>query len=69
MFFKISENFHNIFGISKLNCLVSALNDSPDDCTIKNFHMAWGMTMQTKNFHGIPQSLQEHAKRAPRTGP
>jgi len=69
MFFKISENFHNIFSISTLVHLVSGLNNSPDDCTMKHFHMAWGMTMQTKNFHGIPQSLQEHAKRVPKTGP
>jgi len=69
MFFKISENFHNTFSISTLNCLVSVLNNSPDDCTMKHFHMAWGMTMQTNNFHGIPQSLQEHAKIVPKAGP
>jgi len=68
-FFKISENFHNIFSISTLNCLVSVLNNSPDDCTMKHFQVAWGMAMQTKNFHGIPQSLQEHAKIVPKTVP
>jgi len=50
-----------------LNCLVSALNNSPDDCKMKHFHTAWGMAMQTKNFHGITQPVQEHAKRVPKT--
>lgn len=65
----ISDVFQNFRKFLYYFCLVSVLNNSPDDCTMEHFHVAWGMAMQTKNFHDIPQSLQEHAKIVPKTGP
>ena len=52
-----------------LNCLVSVMNNSPDDCTMKHCHMCWGLIMHTEYFHRIPQFLQEHAMIVPKTDP